>query len=168
MSSVEDKSLNKLSIGFALNEKDEMKMQKDIDVLIDYMAVASIVWSYGSPDVALELTACARVALDNLLELRGIKDNPELENNEGKTWDFIKLLGSLGGEALGEIIYWSLMSKYVEIPREARELLEEFAKFAGFGSEEASSELGKKILLYISKALNRTIASLVISIRGSQ
>ena len=169
MSSVEDRNLNKSSmIGFALNEKDEMKIQEEIDILIDYMAVASIAWSYGNPDVALELAACARVALDNLLELRGIKESPGPDNNEGRNWDFIKLLGSLGGEALGEVIYWSLASKNAEIPREARELLEEFAKFVGLKLERSSSELGEKVLLYISKTLNRTIASLVVSTRRSQ
>ncbi len=169
MSSVEDKNLNEPTvIGFMPNEKDEMKIQEEIDILIDYMAVASIVWSYGNPDVALELAACARVALDNLLELRGVRESPGLENNEGRNWDFIKLLGSLGGEALGEVIYWSLASKHTELPRDARELLDEFAKFVGLKSGGSSSELGERILTYLSKALNRTIASLVISARRSQ
>ncbi len=168
MSSVEDRNLESPQLDVGLNDKEEIEIQNEIDILIDFMAVSSIMWAHESPEVALELATCARVTLDKLLGFCRHKKTVKEDNIGGKPWDFSKILGSLGGETLGEIIYWATKAKCVEIPSDAKMLLEEFMQFVGMKVEGSYIETGEKVLNYLSKALNRTLASLVIATRRLQ
>jgi len=167
MSSVENREVSDVALSpGAWGEEEERRLQEDIDVVIDFMAVASIMWNYGNPDVALEVATCARVALDRIIEMCSSSRATEASAS-GAPWDFTKLLGSLGGEALGEVIYWAAKARCLQVPQEAVELLRDFAGFVGIEDEDPEL-LGERILDYVSRSLNMTLASLVISARRVQ
>jgi O-succinylbenzoate synthase len=168
MSSVEDKEMTGLSMeAKTWSEELERKLQDDIDTLIDFMAIASIMWEQGYPDIALELAACARIAMDRILE--ACSSSGAAPVSGGRSWDFIKILGSVGGEALGEVIYWATKARCMPVSSDAEEMLRDFAKFVGIDERGLETEaLGDMIVKYISSSLNRAIALLVTSARRAQ
>ncbi len=160
MSSVEDRGVSKIEVTGEWGEEEEAKLQENVDIVIDFMAVASIMWSYGSPDVALEVATCARLAMD---EIVGMCRHHGNVSAEGKSWDFVKLLGSLGGETLGEVIYWAAKSRCSAVPADAKALLKDFANFVRLNVE--SDYVGESILEYLSRSINKTLAALAVSAR---
>ncbi len=154
--------------GFAsVAESREARLQEAVDIIVDFMGVAAALWERGERKVPLELAAYASVALDEVIEVSGLPEYlaaGRITRLPHSILDFRVLLYTLGGEALGDVIYWAAEALSLRsIPEEALLLIKDFADYVGIPHREDTppETLAATVLQYIVASFNKAVASMV-------
>jgi len=160
-------SLEAAPNAFAIVEDEESRLQEAVDILIDFMAVATALWARGERRVSLELAAYAGVALDEVIELSRLRER--VENGvdarlPSRIRDFRVLLDSLGGDVLGDVVYWAAEALVAgDIPTEASLLINEFLDFNGVPLKDMELErMAVATLKYVVASFNKALATMAI------
>ncbi len=151
----------------AAAESREARLQEAVDIIVDFMGVAAALWERGERKVPLELAAYASVALDEVIEVSGLPEYlaaGRITRLPHSILDFRVLLYTLGGEALGDVIYWAAEALSLRsIPEEALLLIRDFADYVGIPHREDTppETLAATVLQYIVASFNKAVASMV-------
>jgi len=130
-----------------------------VDVIVDFAGVASALWSMGRASIALELAAYAGVALDELLDKIGFRLHASRVSGclPENVWDFARLLGSLGGGPVGDVVYSAASTLLGEGGDPG--VLRDFAAYVGIEGLEGR-ELATCVLKYVVASLNKLVAAI--------